>query len=243
MDINRVPIEIRILGVLMEKQMTTPDYYPMSLNALILGCNQKSNRDPVMELSETEVLDALQQLRNDHLVWQVRTAGSRVPKYEHNLKEVAEFSIQETAVLCELMLRGPQTLGELRARCTRMFEFHGTAEVEHIIGKLMDPHRGIFAKELPRQPGRKEPRFAHLMGDIDPAEELLLTAAGETTDTGYPEPSGKSRVAPGREQTERLNDIEQRITGLETMAERISKLEKTITALQEEFVAFKRQFE
>jgi uncharacterized protein YceH (UPF0502 family) len=124
-----------------------------------------------------------------------------------------------------------------------MFEFHGTAEVEHIIGKLMDPHRGIFAKELPRQPGRKEPRFAHLMGDIDPAEELLLTAAGETTDTGYPEPSGKSRVAPGREQTERLNDIEQRITGLETMVGRIGELEKRITALENEFVAFKRQFE
>lgn len=243
MDITRTPFEIRILGVLMEKQMTTPDYYPMSLNALILGCNQKSNRDPVMELSETEVLDALQQLRNDHLVWQVRTAGSRVSKYEHNLTEVAEFLIQEAAVLCELMLRGPQTLGELRARCARMFEFHGTAEVEHIIGKLMDPQRGIFVKELPRQPGRKEPRFAHLLGDSDPAEDLLLNATGESVDAGYPEPSGKSRLAPGMEQTERLNDIQQRITGLETMAERISELEKRITSLQEEFVAFKRQFE
>lgn len=242
MDIKRPPVEIRILGVLIEKQMTTPDYYPLSLNALILGCNQKSNRDPVSELSESEVLEALQRLRNDHLVWQVRTAGSRVSKYEHNLKEVAEFSIQETAVLCELMLRGPQTLGELRARCARMFEFHGTAEVEHIIGNLMAPERGPCVVELPRQPGRKEPRFAHLFGDSDPAEELSSAATGESADTDYLEPSGKSRGA-GREQTERLIDLDRRITDMETMTERIKGLEERITKLQEEFAAFRRQFE
>lgn len=242
MDKKRTPVEIRILGVLIEKQMTTPDYYPLSLNALILGCNQKSNRDPVMELSETEVQEALQQLRNDHLVWQVRTAGSRVSKYEQNLKEIGEFSIQETAVLCELMLRGPQTLGELRARCARMFEFHSTAEVEHIIGKLMAPERGPCVVELPRQPGRKEPRFAHLFGDIDPAEELPWTATGESADTDYLEPSGKSQ-GPIREQAERLNHFDRRISDMETMTERIRELEERITKLQEEFAAFRRQFE
>lgn len=243
MDTNRTPIEIRILGVLIEKQMTTPDYYPLSLNALILGCNQKSNRDPVMELSESDVLDAMQRLRNDHLVWQVRTAGSRVSKYEHNLKEIAEFSIQETAVLCELMLRGPQTLGELRTRCSRMFEFHGTTEVEHIIGKLMALERGIFVKELPCRPGRKEPRFAHLFGDIDPAEDFPPAAAGESSDTDDTESSGKHRAAAGREQTERINDLERRITGVESTVERISELEKRITVLEKEFFDFKRQFE
>ncbi len=243
MNMNRAPLEIRILGVLIEKQMTTPDYYPLSLNALILGCNQKSNRDPVMDLSESEVLDALQRLRNDHLVWQVRTAGSRVAKYEHNLKEIAEFSLQEMAVLCELMLRGPQTLGELRTRCSRMFEFHGTAEVEHIIGKLMAPERGIFVTELPRRPGHKENRFAHVFGDIDPAEAFLLTAGGESLDTDEAETSGKTRDADGRKQAERITDLERRIFALETMIDRINELEKQITVIEKEFVDFKRQFE
>jgi uncharacterized protein len=243
MNMNRTPIEIRILGVLLEKQMTTPDYYPLSLNALILGCNQKSNRNPVMDLSESEVLDGLQRLRNEHLVWQVRTAGSRVSKYEHNLKEIAEFSIQETAVLCELMLRGPQTLGELRIRCSRIFEFHGTSEVEHIIGKLMAPERGIFVKELPRRPGHKENRFAHLFTDVDPAEVFLPAVPGESADTHDTEPSGKLKDAAVREQTECVNDLEQRIRDLETMVDRISELEKRITVLEKGFVDFNRQFE
>lgn len=243
MNMKRTPIDIRILGVLLEKQMTTPDYYPLSLNALILGCNQKSNRDPIMDLNEHEVLDALQQLRNDHLVWQVRTAGSRVSKYEQNLKEVAEFSIQETAVLCELMLRGPQTLGELRARCARMFEFSGTAEVEHIIGKLMNPERGVFVKELPRLPGRKEPRYAHLFGKIDPAAESQRTTPGESSHMGDMEPSGKSRDGAGTENADRIDELDRRLTDLEAANNRINDLEQKLTALQEEFIAFQRQFE
>ena len=118
------PVEARILGVLIEKQMSTPDYYPMTLNAVVTACNQKTNRAPVMDLDEPEVREGLDRLRQRRLVWQVKTQGSRVPKYEHNMGAAAEFSERELGLLCELLLRGPQTPGELRARSSRLVEFH-----------------------------------------------------------------------------------------------------------------------
>ena len=140
------PVEVRILGVLIEKQMATPDYYPLSLNAVCTACNQRSNREPVMDLDEAAVQAAVDRLRNRRLVWQIRTHGSRIPKYRHNLEEVADFSDREMAVLCVLFLRGPQTAGELRQRTVRLAEFHALPAVEHTLQKLAGREEGPFAE-------------------------------------------------------------------------------------------------
>ncbi|MCP4111170.1 MAG: DUF480 domain-containing protein [Desulfobacteraceae bacterium] len=166
------PVEIRILGVLIEKQMSTPDYYPMTLNALINACNQKTNRDPVMNLDEAAVEKALDSLRSQRLVWQVKVQGSRALKYEHNIKAIAEFSDSEIAILCELLLRGSQTGGELRSRTVRLTEFPGLSAVEHTLQKLIDHEKGPFAIKLPRAPGQKENRYAHLFSEEDYSQEL-----------------------------------------------------------------------
>lgn len=167
MDIQLNPIEVRILGALIEKETATPDYYPLTLNSLVNACNQKSSRDPVMDLDETQVENALDSLRNQRLVWQVKVQGSRVVKYEQNMKNIADFSKSELALLCVLMLRGPQTAGELRTRTTRLIEFHGLSAVEHSLQKLIDHEKGPFVLKMPREPGQKECRYAHLFCPID----------------------------------------------------------------------------
>lgn len=154
--------EARVLGALIEKEITTPDYYPLSLNALMNACNQKSNREPVMELDEDAVREALRGLQDQRLAGPARGADSRVTKYEHWLGEAFNFSRSETALLCVLLLRGPQTPGELRGRTERMHRFDEIGEVLAGLQKLME-RTPPLAAVLPRQPGTKESRYAHLL--------------------------------------------------------------------------------
>jgi uncharacterized protein len=163
-------VECRVLGALIEKDITTPEYYPLSLNALVNACNQKSNRDPVMDLHEDEVRGALSSLQEKRLAGPTSSADSRVTKYEHRLQEVFNFTRRETALVCVLLLRGPQTPGELRGRTERMHHFEDLDEVQSTLQKLMqyDPP---LAKVLPRQPGTKEARYVHLFaGDVEQYE-------------------------------------------------------------------------
>ena len=174
------PVETRVLGALVEKEVTTPEYYPLSMNALINACNQKNNREPVLNLDEDAVRLALRGLEDDGLARPSR-GDSRVTKYEHHLQEVFNFTRGETALMCVLFLRGPQTPGELRGRTERMFRFEELDDVVGALQRLMqrDPP---LVKALPRQPGTKEIRYAHLLsGDVETAEvvETGVVAASD----------------------------------------------------------------
>jgi len=161
------PTETRVLGALIEKEVTTPEYYPLSLNALINACNQRSNREPVMNLDEEAVRQALHGLEDLHLAGRARSADGRVTKYEHWLGEAFNFSRAETALICVLLLRGPQTPGELRGRTERLHRFDEIGEVLAALQKLMEREPPLTAI-MPRQPGTKESRYAHLLsGGID----------------------------------------------------------------------------
>jgi uncharacterized protein len=166
MDIEFSALEARVIGSLIEKQITTPDQYPLSLNALTNACNQKSNRDPVMSLDETLVQATLDQLARKHWVLEKAGFGSRVPKYQHRFCNTEygtlKFSPQELAVVCELLLRGPQTPGELRARASRMAGFADAEELERVLQGLAERADGPFVARLAREPGRREARYAHL---------------------------------------------------------------------------------
>lgn len=162
MEILLSPVEIRALGALVEKDLATPDYYPLSLNALTNACNQKTNRDPVTAYEDAEVLDALQSLRDIHLVAFVSEAGSRVEKYRHKLGEKFNFSRGELALLSVLFLRGPQTLGELRDRTARMFAFADIETLQHALERLAAREPDALVRQLAKAPGTKEPRWAHL---------------------------------------------------------------------------------
>lgn len=211
MEWNLNSVEVRVLGVLLEKQMATPEYYPLTLNALVAACNQKTNRDPVMELEPPSVEAALEGLRQRRLAWQVRTPGSRMPKFEHNAGVLAEFSRSELGLLCELLLRGPQTAGELRARCARLVEFHGVPAVEHTLQKLASHAEGPFVVLLPRRPGHKECRYAHLLGETTPTEI-----------DGVPE--GSPQAAAGRaDSAERLMRLEQEVAALQSNVEELRR--------------------
>lgn len=227
MDILLNAVEARVLGVLIEKEMATPDYYPLTLNALVNGCNQKSNREPVMAVDETDVTTALDSLRGQHLVWQVRVQGSRVPKYEHNLNEFAGFSRRQLALVCELLLRGPQTPGELRSRAGRLVEFESLPEVEHLLQKLAAHEKGPFVVKLPMAPGRKEHRFMHLFGgEVD--EETF-----EMPSTAAPDAQALAGGGGRMPAAERIAALEQQV----------EELTGEIEALRKEFLEFKRQFE
>src|ERR1700730_4007926 len=155
-------MEARVLGALLEKEITTPDYYPLSLNSLVNACNQKSNRDPVMNVDEDSVRDALRTLQDNSLARSVSAVESRVTKYEHRLQEAFNFDRREAALLCELLLRGPQTTGELRTRAERMHPFDDLGEVPSTLQRLMKREPPLI-KMLPRQPGTKEARYSHLL--------------------------------------------------------------------------------
>jgi len=158
-------VEARVLGALVEKEITTPEYYPLSLNALVNACNQKNNREPVMNLNEEEVRKALHALETERLAKPARGEG-RVPKYEHHMQEVFNFTRGEIAVMCVLLLRGPQTPGELRGRSDRMHHFDELSDVQVVLQKLMTREPSLV-KVLPRQPGMKEVRYMHLLsGDV-----------------------------------------------------------------------------
>lgn len=170
MNILLTPVEARVLGALLEKEATTPEYYPLSLNALLNACNQKSNREPVMQLTEEDVRQALYHLEGDRLAGEARGADSRVTKYEHHLQEVFNFTRGEAAALCVLLLRGPQTPGELRGRTERIHRFNEIDDVLSVLQRLMQREPPIAAA-LPRQPGSREIRYAHLLsGEVSSSE-------------------------------------------------------------------------
>ncbi|MET0658912.1 MAG: DUF480 domain-containing protein, partial [Steroidobacteraceae bacterium] len=165
-------LEARVIGCLIEKAITTPDQYPLSLNALVNACNQKSNRDPVLDLNESTVQQIIDGLARKHLVIEKSGFGSRVPKYQHRFCNTGfgshEFSPQQTAILCELLLRGPQTPGELRTRASRMAPIEDVGQIESALNELMQREDGPFVARLAREPGRREARYAHLLsGDVD----------------------------------------------------------------------------
>jgi uncharacterized protein YceH (UPF0502 family) len=156
------PVEARVLGALMEKQATTPEYYPLSLNALVNACNQKSNRDPVVDYDDHDVLSAVERLREKRYSLTV-TGNGRVNKYEQRIAETLNLGRRESAVICVLLLRGPQTLGEIKDRCERLHSFADLSEAESVLEKLAELPAGALVKKLPRQPGQKEARYAHLL--------------------------------------------------------------------------------
>ncbi len=218
MDFLLTEIEVRVLGSLVEKDATTPDYYPLSLNALINACNQKSNRDPFMELNEDAVRQALSSLQGKRLAGPVNSSDSRVTKYEHRMQEVYNFSRGENAILCVLLLRGPQTPGELRGRAERIHRFEDLDEGQSALQRLMQREPPL-AKVLPRQPGTKESRYIHLLaGDLEtsvPSEPISAARAGRSE---------------GAERVERLEDT-------------VASLQKEVEELKQQFAGFRKQFE
>jgi uncharacterized protein YceH (UPF0502 family) len=208
-------VAIRVLGSLIEKAVTTPDYYPLSLNALVAACNQTSNRDPVLTLDEQTVSRSLDDLRRRSLVRSMQRIDSRVTKYEHLAAETLNLSDAELAVMCVLMLRGPQTGGEIKTRTNRLFEFDDLAQVEATLDALIAREPSSLAARLPRRPGQKELRCAHLLsGDVQP----------EVTDVAVP------RRPPD---AERLDALEHATEALRT----------ELDELRAHFEQFKRQFE
>ncbi|HET9839852.1 MAG TPA: YceH family protein [Candidatus Angelobacter sp.] len=209
--------EARVLGALIEKDITTPDYYPLSLNALINACNQKNNREPVTSFDEEAVRLALRNLSDKGLAGTASGADSRVTKYEHRLQEVLNLTRPETAILCVLLLRGPQTPGELRGRTERMYRFEHLDDVGSALQQMMRREPPL-AKALGRRPGTKEIRYAHLLsGDVGswepPAEESAL--AGSTEDSG-------------------------RIAQLE---EQVAALQREVAEIKQQMADFRKQFE
>jgi uncharacterized protein YceH (UPF0502 family) len=209
-------IEVRVLGSLVEKQVTTPEYYPLTLNALVLACNQKNNRTPVTSYDETTVAQALETLREKNLAYVFYGSTSRVPKYKHVLPEVMHLSQPELALMCVLLLRGPQTTGELATRAYRLHEFSGLEEVESTLNSLISREPDPLVTRLPRQPGQKEARFAHLLSG-----EVTIEMDHEA-------------VAPVRG---RGND---RVAALEAEVE---TLKAEVGMLKTQFESFKKQFE
>lgn len=218
-------VEIRVLGALVEKEITTPEYYPLSLNALVNACNQKSNREPVMTLDEEGVRGAIRSLTEQALV-RSASGDSRVAKFEHRLSELYNFHRHEIAVLCVLMLRGPQTPGELRTRCERMYAFDDLDAVHAALNLLMRREPPL-AKILPRQPGTKESRFMHLLsGD---AAVPTVPANPEPAD----EDSGEHAATAVTTLGERIREVEQEV----------SELRRELETLREQFAAFQKQFQ
>jgi hypothetical protein len=207
-------LEARVIGCLIEKQVTTPDQYPLSLNALVNACNQKSNRDPVLDLDERQVQSVIDGLARRQLVMERSGFGSRVPKYQHLFCNTEygslRFTPQQTGIVCELLLRGPQTPGELRSRAARMAPLHDVTEVEAALEDLMTRPDGPFAAKLAREPGRRESRYMHLFGDDE------LTAAMQAG-SGAAEPAAVAEAAPGLR--ERVEALEAEVAVLRTELE------------------------
>ncbi len=215
-------VEVRVLGALVEKEITTPEYYPLTLNSLTTACNQKSNRYPVVDFDEKTVVRALESLRDKGLARQVSGMDMRVPKHYHLFDEKLGLTRSQVAALCVLMLRGPQTVGEIRGRSGRLHEFADLSEVEAVLSALAERAEGPLVAQLARQPGRKESRYAHLlMGQ--PQED-------EQEDEGGPVDAAAVEV---RAENERIAALE----------ERVRELASELVTLREEFARFKEQFE
>ena len=213
-------VEVRVLGSLIEKDITTPDYYPMSLNALVNACNQKNNRDPVMALGEDAVRAALEALQAQRLAGPASGADSRVTKYEHRLQEVFNFDRRETAILCVLLLRGPQTPGEIRGRSERMYRFEQLEDVIATLERLSQREPSLVAV-LPRQAGTKESRYMH-----------LLSGAPESTDaTAAGVHASATNVRSG--DSDRISRLEDEVLALR----------QELTEVQRQLGEFRKQFE
>jgi uncharacterized protein YceH (UPF0502 family) len=206
------PVAARVLGSLVEKEITTPEYYPLSLNALANACNQKNNREPVMNLDEDQIRQALHQLEDDELAGPARGTDSRVSKYEHRVQEVFNFTRGEIAVVCVLLLRGPQTPGELRGRSERMHRFEELSDVQSTLQRLMQREPPLV-KVLPRQPGTKEVRYAHLFSG-EPAEVVVNTGATESARTGSGLAQLEAEIAALREEVAELRGQVERVLRL-----------------------------
>lgn len=215
MELVLDPVEVRVLGCLLEKEVTTPEYYPLTVNALVNACNQKSNRDPVVSYDDETVEEALNRLRARNLSFEITGSCNRVPKYGHRLVETLSLGRRELAILGVLMLRGPQTVGELRDRSERMHSFSDLDEVHSVLQRLGEREPPL-AVQLPRLPGTKEPRYAHLLSGA-PAEPRVAYAA----------------EAPAARR-------EDRVTALEG---EVARLRDIVESLQQEFAAFRKQFE
>jgi uncharacterized protein YceH (UPF0502 family) len=217
MDAELNPIEVRVLGCLIEKESATPDHYPLTLNALVNACNQKSNRNPVMALDENTVMHTLDELRMEHqLAIEVTSTGTRVAKYKHCLQNRWSFSPAKTAILCELFLRGPQTAGDLRSHASRLHPLTNRSEVEEILQGLESRDDGPFVLHLPREPGQRERRWAHLF-------------------SGEPEIS--------EEQPEPLEKTDSNNEQLQTLETEVATLRKELDELKIAFAEFKTAFE
>jgi uncharacterized protein YceH (UPF0502 family) len=211
-------VEVRVLGALIEKDITTPDYYPLSLNALVNACNQKNNRDPVMTLDEDPVRTALDSLQAQRLAGPASGADSRVTKYEHRLQEVFNFDRREIAILCVLLLRGAQTPGELRGWAERMYRFEELEDVHATLDRLSQ-RQPPLAAVLPRQPGTKESRYMHLLsGNAPPAE-----VGPARTLISHSHSPGDDRIA--------------------ILENEVAELRKELAEMQQQLAAFRRQFE
>ena len=215
-------IEARVLGALIEKDITTPDYYPLSLNALVNACNQKNNREPVMTLDETTVRDALSSLQEKRLAGPASGADSRVTKFEHRLQEVFNFDRREIAIVCVLLLRGAQTPGELRGRTERMYHFEGLDDVVSTLDRLAQ-RQPPLAAVLPRQPGTKESRYMHLFSG-EPAADMMRPPTPMPAEADASAGAGKA----------------DRITALEN---EVARLRAELTEVQQQLAAFRKQFE
>src|SRR5262249_30295461 len=192
MQLTLTPVEARVLGSLIEKEITTPEYYPLSLNALTNACNQKSNREPAMQLEENEIRKALNHLESQSLVRSI--AESRATKFEHRLQDAFNFYRPEIAIVCELLLRGAQTPGELRTRASRMHPFEDLESVHSALQRLSKREPPLVTM-LPRQPGTKEARYAHLMGDAAPAANLGEQSNKKETQGDVEEQRGLGKTA------------------------------------------------
>ncbi len=221
MKIELTPNEARIIGCLIEKAITTPDQYPLSLNALVNACNQKTNRDPVTALDATAVQQTLDALAKKYLV--AERAGERVPKYKHRFCNTGfgslELSDQELGIICVLLLRGPQTPGELRTRTARLCKFEDVEEVEATLKRLATREEGPFVARLPREPGKREARYAHLLGHDS------HTHVAASPDAALAEPAG--------DEHQRLTDLERIVEDLRQELQEVKGVLATLTDRRE----------
>ena len=214
-------VEVRVIGSLIEKQITTPEYYPLSLNALTNACNQLSNRNPVVSYDEKTIVKALDSLREKKLLQMISSSDNRVPKYHQIFTEAFDLALQEVAVMCVLMLRGPQTAGEIRGRTNRLYNFEGLEEVELTLQGLVDRQPQPLIVKLPRQPGTKENRFAHLLSGEVQVEEKEAAIRPE------------SATIEVRAENERISRLE----------EEVENLRRELTEFKQQFTEFRKQFE
>lgn len=218
MDIRLTPYEARVIGCLLEKHRTTPEHYPLSLNALTNACNQKSSRDPVLELDEATVQETIDALIKKRYVIEKSGFGSRVTKYQHRFCNTEfgalQFSDQELAIVCVLLLRGPQTPGELRSRTERLHRFQDIHEVESTLDQLMQRDDGPFVAKLPREPGKRETRFAHLFGGEIPVGEVAT-----------PEHPAFAEPVPASDRLEQLEQVVDQLRAeISTLKARVDKI-------------------